>query len=112
MWDVAQIKKIKRRFGMVKIIRDYFLNKENEILIYRPTVGEIILKINEINEEKKQPNKNCCVCLENKYISDEPFFICGHSELCLGCYIQMGNNKCPLCRSDIPIAVPESQSLV
>ena len=132
MWDVAQIKKIEHRYGMVKIIRDdfvdgkieilvwrptkikrrygmvkiienYFLNKENEILIYRPTVGEIILKINEINEEKKEPNKKCCVCLEPKYISDVSIFKCAHTELCWGCYLKIGNNLCPLCRSSIPL---------
>jgi hypothetical protein len=110
IWDVTQIKKIKRRFGMVKIIRDYFLNKENEILIYRPTNAELIIKINEINQEKKEPNKKCCVCLENKFISDAPIFNCSHTELCWGCYLKMGTNKCPLCRSDISTAVPESQN--
>ena len=104
MYDVTQIKIMKSECGIIKIIRDYFaIDNYNYILIYRPTDAELIIKKNEI-EEKKAPNKTCCVCLEQKYINDTSIFMCSHTELCWACYIKMGNNQCPLCRSSAPLS--------
>ena len=101
IYDVLQIKKMKkRRIGIITLIKKYFM-KFNEFNIYRPSVAELVLKINTLNEEKRTPNKTCCCCLQEKYINDEPIFGCTHVELCWSCYFKLPNNTCPICRATL-----------
>jgi hypothetical protein len=100
--DVLQIKKMrKRNIGIITLIKRYFANY-NEILIYRASVAELVLKINTLNE-KREANKTCCVCLAHKYINDERIFSCCHTELCWTCFFKLPTNKCPICRASINI---------
>jgi hypothetical protein len=99
--DVLQIKKMrKRNIGIITLIKRYFA-VFNEITVYRPSTAELVLKINTLNEEKKAPNKTCCVCLANKYINDESIFNCSHTELCWTCFFKLTSNKCPICRKGL-----------
>lgn len=97
--EVLQVRTLKKRMGIVTVLKRYF-TKDGEINIYRPSVTELVLKINTLNE-KKEPNKMCCVCLSNKHINDEPIFGCCHTELCWSCFFKLQTNKCPICRKGI-----------
>ena len=98
--DVLEIKKMrKRNIGIVTLIKRYFADY-NEITVYRPSVAELVQTINTLNE-KREPNKTCCVCLANKYINDESIFNCSHVELCWTCFFKLTSNKCPICRKGL-----------
>lgn len=98
--NVIQIKKMKRRnLSFINLIKRYFADY-NEILIYRPSVLELVQKINTLNE-KREPNKTCCVCLAQKYINDEHIFKCQHVDLCWTCFFRLTSNKCPICRAGL-----------
>jgi hypothetical protein len=103
IYDAIEIYKHKRRKQhdikkqcIINTIKDYFIF-DNEILIYRPSLIELNIKI---NERQKPPNHICCVCLEHKYIESK-LFNCSHQELCFDCFCRLnGNICCPICRSN------------
>jgi hypothetical protein len=100
--NVIQLKKMKRRkISFINLIKKYFADY-NEINVYRPSVAELVLKINTLNE-KREANKTCCVCLANKYINDESIFNCSHVELCWTCFFKLptNNTRCPICRKGL-----------
>ena len=98
--DMLQIKKMKKgNIDIITLIKRYFA-VFNEIIVYRPSVAELIQKINNLNE-KKEPNKTWCVCLANKDINDDRIFACSHNELCWTCFFRLTTNKCPICRAGL-----------
>ena len=102
IYDAIEIYKYKRRKqnnikkqSIINIIKNYFIFN-NEIRIYRPSLVEINIKI---NERQQPPNYTCCVCLEHKYI-ETPLFNCSHKELCFDCFCKINVNICcPICRA-------------
>ena len=100
IYNVIQIKKMKRRnISFINLIKRYFADY-NEITVYRPSTAELVQKINTLNE-KREPNKTCCVCLAQKYINDEHIFKCQHVDLCWTCFFRLTSNKCPICRAGL-----------
>jgi hypothetical protein len=100
--DVLHLKKLKKRnIGIITVIKRYFA-VFNEITVYRPSTAELVQTINTLNE-KKEPNKTCCVCLANKYINDDRIFACCHHELCWTCFFKLPTNKCPICRAGLDL---------
>jgi hypothetical protein len=100
--NILQIKKLKKRnIGIITVIKRYFA-VFNEITVYRPSVAELVQKLNTLHE-KRHPNKTCCVCLAKKYINDEPIFNCTHVELCWTCFFKMRKNQCPICRAGLDL---------
>ena len=100
IYNVLQIKQMKRRnLSFINLMKKYFADY-NEITVYRPSTAELVQKINTLNE-KRLPNKTCCVCLSSRYINDESIFACSHVELCWTCFFKLPTNKCPICRADL-----------
>lgn len=43
--------------------------------------------------------EECCICMDSR--SQVTFYPCGHTCVCVGCAVQLGYERCPLCRTTI-----------